>query len=88
MVAFTREYDTMFNIHKGKQAAAKNNRVDSPSKFFVVNDLKGYLPQNSIGLDGAAGGGPSDGSIMKNSDTKIKNQIRLAMEVRNPVLVI
>ena len=74
----------MFN--KGKQVA-KNNRVGSPSKFFVVNDLKGYLPQNAIGLDGAAGGGPSDGSIMKSSDTKIKNQIRLAMEVRNPDLV-
>lgn len=51
-----------------------NQRVTTPSKFFVVNDLKGLIsPQVT-----------TEGSLMKSSDTKIKNQIRLAMEVRRP----
>lgn len=53
------------------KAIQSNNRVQSPSKFFVVNDLKRVAPIGSF--DGS--------SLMRNSDTKIKNQIRLAMEV-------
>lgn len=51
-----------------------SNRVGTPSKFFVVNDLKGLNPNNN-----------NEGSLMRSSDSKIKNQIRLAMEVRNGV---
>lgn len=51
----------------------KNNRVQSPSKFFVVEDLKGYNPA-------------TDGALSRTSDAKIKNQIRLAMEVRIPLI--
>lgn len=47
----------------------KDARLSSPSKFFVVNDLKGINPRDN------------DGALMKSSDSKIKNQIRLAMEV-------
>lgn len=48
----------------------KDARLSSPSKFFVVNDLKGINPR-----------GDNDGALIKSSDSKIKNQIRLAMEV-------
>lgn len=57
-----------------KGSNINNQRVTTPSKFFVVNDLKGLIsPQVT-----------TEGSLMKSSDTKIKNQIRLAMEVRRP----
>lgn len=51
-----------------------NHRLDTPSKFFVVSDLKG---QNSNG---------GDPSLVRNSDAKIKNQIRMAMEYHELLL--
>lgn len=56
------------NKSKTDMMKSNSNRVTTPSKFFVVNDLKGMSPAG-------------DNSLMKSSDSKIKNQIRLAMEV-------
>lgn len=58
------------NKVKDQEINMKNNRLGTPSKFFVVNDLKGQYQNLN-----------NEGSLMRSSDSKIKNQIRLAMEV-------
>lgn len=58
------------NKVKDQEIKMKDNRLGTPSKFFVVNDLKGQYQNLN-----------NEGTLMRSSDSKIKNQIRLAMEV-------
>lgn len=58
------------NKVKDQDLNMKDNRLGTPSKFFVVNDLKGQYQNLN-----------NEGTLMRSSDSKIKNQIRLAMEV-------
>lgn len=62
--------------NKANDLIKTNKVVTTPSKFFVVNDLKGApIYPDDLQQPGA------QGSMLRSSDAKIKNQIRLAMEV-------